>query len=114
MHTLGTTQYSGELLIINICCFFIASNVWLELTEPIDSDGTKVSKSCMKINRNYSFRKEPSALLKVVTVWTGRQAKHMVVRLRAKEFTPMCSGLMKRWEVARTGEWRKARKLSTA
>ena len=86
----------------------------MKLTEPIDSDGTKVSKSCKEINRNYSFRKEPSALLKVVPVWTGRPAKHMAVRLCAKEFMPMCSGLMKRWEVARTGEWRKARKLSTA
>ena len=93
--------------------FFIASNVWLQITEPIDSDGTKVSKSCKEINRNYSFRKEPSALLKVVPVWTERQAKHMAVRLRAKKFTPMCSGLMKRWEVARMGEWRKVRKLST-
>lgn len=72
----------------------------------------KSVKNFMLIYRNDSFRKELSATQKVAPVQTGRQAKHMVARPRAKEFTPMYSGSMKMWEGVRTGEWRKVKKRS--
>ena len=73
----------------------------------------KSVKNFMLIYRNDSFRKELSATQKVAPVQTGRQAKHMVARPRAKEFTPICSGSMKMWEGVRTEGQKRAKKLST-